>query len=79
MGPGCEIRVEKIFKEEERKIWHGYEKKRDIFQIQKGEKFSRTEELLWAKAESMKIHDGLKNGKNFSVARVYFSAVHGQR
>lgn len=39
-------------------------------QIQRGEKFSRTEEILGAKADSIKIPDGLKN---FSVARVFYS------
>lgn len=46
-------------------------------QIQRGEKFSRTEELLGAKADSIKIPDGLKN-EGISVWLGCFT-VHGLR
>ena len=54
-------------------------KKKEEFSRLKREKSLKTEELLRAKAESMKIHGSFKNGKNFSVTRVCFSVVYGLR
>lgn len=57
-------------------MWDGL-KKREFSRLRR-EKSLKTEELL-GKAESMKIHDSFKNGKNFSVTRVCFGVVYGLR
>lgn len=57
MGPGCEIRLEKSLKEEEKKMWDRPEKQEEFSRLRR-QKSLKTEELLRAKAESMKIYDG---------------------